>query len=317
MASMILHSLRQLGDANGVPYAGALITVYEAGSVTKLDVFSDAGLTVPAANPIVCPNGVCPLRFIAADSYKVSTTTATGAPLSQYSGDDLDPGIPLGTGVLAVMNGGTGADDGPEALVNLGAADASQVDALAAQVASLAGAASSVERTHLATGTTAQRPDTPIEGDARRNTTTGKFEGYTSSWENFKTSADATSTASVAAETEEDTYLRPDRLQHSQRVAKAWARVTLTAGAPVLTDGFNISASITDNGVGDYTFAFTNAMGNANYAVIGSVHYSGSATFTLSTSTAPSTTGFRVKIFDPGGPLDPTSFSLIVFGDHA
>lgn len=49
--------------------------------------------------------------------------------------------------------------------------------------------------------------------------------------------------------------------------AKAWVNFDGT-GTVAIRDSFNVS-SITDNGAGDYTIAFTNAMANANYAMVG------------------------------------------------
>ncbi len=59
--------------------------------------------------------------------------------VTQYTRDDIDPSVPLGTGVLAIANGGTGADNAAAALANLGAVDQGTVTDLASQVASLAG----------------------------------------------------------------------------------------------------------------------------------------------------------------------------------
>ena len=44
--------------------------------------------------------------------------------------------------------------------------------------------------------------------------------------------------------------------------AKAWNRF-VGSSVPTLLDSFN-NSSATDNGSGDYTFAFTNSMNNAN-----------------------------------------------------
>ena len=52
-----------------------------------------------------------------------------------------------------------------------------------------------------------------------------------------------------------------------QGIAKAW--INFDGGAATIgtgRDSFNV-ASVTDNGTGDYTVNFTNAMANANYAV--------------------------------------------------
>ena len=48
--------------------------------------------------------------------------------------------------------------------------------------------------------------------------------------------------------------------------AKAWVNFDGT-GTVAIQDDYNV-ASITDNGVGLYTVTFTNAMANANYAVV-------------------------------------------------
>ena len=50
-----------------------------------------------------------------------------------------------------------------------------------------------------------------------------------------------------------------------QGLVKAWH---LSSDAAVPTDSFNISGG-TDNGTGDYSYAFSNNMGNVNYAPSG------------------------------------------------
>ena len=52
-------------------------------------------------------------------------------------------------------------------------------------------------------------------------------------------------------------------MQLQQGVQKVWSNLNGT-GTIAARDSFNI-ASYTDNGTGDYTHTFTNAMGNANY----------------------------------------------------
>lgn len=53
--------------------------------------------------------------------------------------------------------------------------------------------------------------------------------------------------------------------------AKAWVNFNGT-GAVAIRSSYNVS-SITDNGTGNYTVNFTNAMPNANYAVTGAGLY--------------------------------------------
>lgn len=52
-----------------------------------------------------------------------------------------------------------------------------------------------------------------------------------------------------------------------QYLAKAWVNFNGTGTVAIRASG-NVS-SITDNGVGDYTVNFTNAMPDANYSVVG------------------------------------------------
>ena len=52
-----------------------------------------------------------------------------------------------------------------------------------------------------------------------------------------------------------------------QGLCKAWAGCD-GQGTPVFQDSFN-HASLTDNGTGDQTFAFTNSMGNDDYSALG------------------------------------------------
>jgi hypothetical protein len=53
-------------------------------------------------------------------------------------------------------------------------------------------------------------------------------------------------------------------------ICKAWVNFNGT-GTPAIRGSFNVS-SITDNGTGDYTVNFTNAMPNTTYSVSGSAN---------------------------------------------
>ena len=50
-----------------------------------------------------------------------------------------------------------------------------------------------------------------------------------------------------------------------QGLAKLWHQTNASSGTPSTQDSFNMG-SITDNGVGNFTFAFTNNMGNNDYS---------------------------------------------------
>ena len=90
--------------------------------------------------------------------------------------------------------------------------------------------------------------------------------------------------------------------------ARAWITLNYDE-SPLGTglDSFNVG-SVTDNGAGDFTITFANAMPNANYAVIGMVantnnNFStqtaavdrGPSAMHLKGTTAPTTTAFRIE----------------------
>ena len=51
----------------------------------------------------------------------------------------------------------------------------------------------------------------------------------------------------------------------NQHAAKMWHQTNASSGTPSIQGSFNLG-SITDNGVGNFTFAFTNAMNNNDYS---------------------------------------------------
>jgi len=59
------------------------------------------------------------------------------------------------------------------------------------------------------------------------------------------------------------------------QLCKAWVNFNGT-GTIAIRSSFNVS-SLTDNGIGDYTITFTNAMADGNFAVAGSARYGDSA----------------------------------------
>ena len=98
-----------------------------------------------------------------------------------------------------------------------------------------------------------------------------------------------TSISSAAADT-------PVILQDSSsnsNTCRAWVNFNGTGTIAINAD-FNVT-SLTDNGTGDYTVTFTNAMPDANYAVTGSSIGSSAFTMVTSRGAAPnaSTTAVR------------------------
>lgn len=187
MATAIITSFGQICDSNGVPVSGALITVSDAGLTNLRALFSDPDLTTPTANPIVTDSSgrhQVGMVYTAAGSYKIVVKTSAGASI--FTRDNIDGGIPVGSGALAISNGGTGSTTANGALAALGAATAAEVADLSTELAAVTGAQASTAKTHIATGTTAQRDAVPSDGDIRRNTTIPQWEAYngaTLTWE--------------------------------------------------------------------------------------------------------------------------------------
>jgi hypothetical protein len=105
--------------------------------------------------------------------------------------------------------------------------------------------------------------------------------------------------------------------------ARAWVNFNGT-GTVAIRTSYNVS-SITDNGTGDYTINFTNALDDANYSIVGSINplyaannsnFNINSTGTASgvTESAPTTSSFRIITTSPGPTaLDPKYVNIAVF----
>lgn len=181
MAVAVIYTLFTLTE---VP--SGTVEVQDAGTSTPRNIYTDTALSILATNPIPLDSAGRSeqgILYTAAGAYKCIVRDSTGQ--TKFTRDNIDPGVPLGTGILGLANGGTGGNDAASARASLEAVGTSDIEDLEAQVAALAGAAGSSERTGIAVGTTAQRPSVPAVGDIRYNTTTSLYEEYTASgWKN-------------------------------------------------------------------------------------------------------------------------------------
>lgn len=126
-----------VSDSNGNPYVGAKLHVYEVGTTTYRDIFSDDGLTTPLANPLTGANasdasGNFPRFYTAAGTYKLRAVTSADVLIFEY--DDIDTGMPSG-GVSAFML--TVLDDltAAAARTTLGVPSTTELNDLASDVA--------------------------------------------------------------------------------------------------------------------------------------------------------------------------------------
>ena len=110
-----------------------------------------------------------------------------------------------------------------------------------------------------------------------------------------------------------------------QGLCKCWINFDGSAGSIAAADSFN-SSGLTDNGSGDYTIAFTNDFGNANYACgNGSVNAGSSRITGLSGTNNAYAAGSAREIFsvtidgesDAATPDNANPVRLAYFGDLA
>lgn len=149
----------------------------------------------------------------------------------------------------------------------------------------------------IPTGTTAQRPGTPVAGQLRYNTTTSVIEIYNgTAW----------------VEEANKTYV------DSKPIAKAWVKFAGATG--VVADSFNV-ASVSRTGVGAYTVNLTTGLSNSNFAVLATCSQSsggasGWTTVTGQTNSSASIyTAYPVSYGGAQLPYDPTSVYLVIFGN--
>ena len=114
-------------DADGNPISGGKVSFFDAGTTTPRAVYSDSGLTTLISQPVTTDSGgKLPLIYMATGSSKIVVADADGATI--YTADNLDSGVPAGSGALAVNVGGTGATTAAGARTALGAAAQADLD---------------------------------------------------------------------------------------------------------------------------------------------------------------------------------------------
>ena len=108
-------------------------------------------------------------------------------------------------------------------------------------------------------------------------------------------------------------------MQTGQQACKAWVNFN-GQGTVAIREAYNVS-SITDNGAGDYTVNFTNAMVDANYSSTSGLGYiSGEASYGfmhIPWTDAPTTTAIRLAClnYNSGSQFDHTYVSVAVFSN--
>jgi hypothetical protein len=112
----------------------------------------------------------------------------------------------------------------------------------------------------------------------------------------------------------------------NDRLVRAFLNPTSSSGTPSIRSNFNVN-SIINNGVGDFTVNFSNALSDVNYAVSGTANsvsgsdyvfyigfnsINGTSTPTLKTASASRLVAFSPYSGAPGA-KDPDEFNAIFF----
>lgn len=184
---------------------------------------------------------------------------------------------------IAVANGGTGATTASGARTNLG----------------------------LVIGTDVQAYDADLTTWSGKTAPTGNVVGTSDT----QTLTNKTFTTPIISGNTDMTGGNKYRVEGVATNALAWVNFNGT-GTVAIRSSYNVS-SITDNGTGDYTINFTNALSDANYAALfnGSGVSAGSA-WGLGNAT-PTTSAIRIIAFAYNGAslYDPSYCYAAIFGN--
>lgn len=102
--TMLFTPRFQTEDSNGLPYAGAKLHFYQAGTTTPITVYQDAGKTTPHANPVVADTaGTFAPIFVDTDPFKYALTTSDGTLLATADSVPLLAGASIVGGDLTAI----------------------------------------------------------------------------------------------------------------------------------------------------------------------------------------------------------------------
>ena len=103
-----------------------------------------------------------------------------------------------------------------------------------------------------------------------------------------------------------------------QGLAKVWINFDGDASDIAIRDSFNVSGN-TDNGTGDYTITFSNAMSNGNYSLAGVGEAGGGGSVMgLAVNSTDGLTTASARIFTKtGSPADSNVVTSTINGDLA
>jgi hypothetical protein len=126
--------------------------------------------------------------------------------------------------------------------------------------------------------------------------------------------AGAASQAEQEAGSSSTVYTSPGRQHLHPSAAKAWVNFNGT-GTVAIRASYNVT-SVTDNGTGEYTINFTNAMSSTDYSVVASQSYSGTNVNRSAGAITFATGSVKILVETSAGTrADSTIVCVNVFGD--
>lgn len=158
-------------------------------------------------------------------------------------------------------------------------------------------------------------PTAPTQAPATNNTRLATT-AYTDAAAAVVTAAIPVVATQAQQETSTSTavFVSPGRQQYHPSAAKAWCVTQISGGTPVGAATYNIS-SITDNGVGDFTYNFTVSFSSGTYCYTGTAV--ASAGVYQSSATAPSPGSCRMVILGTNSLVAAdNNHSVLFFGDQ-